>query len=905
MQTKVNIIISFLVLSAWIATGQVTPTINTDSIVRARSGGPPPELDLPSFTPASQPSGNINWDSVKISSDALEEQVDYKSVDSMFFDTKNKQVHLYGQAEVKYQSMTITAEYIMIDWNENIMMAESRPVLGKIVGKPTFEQGGQKFTANKLRYNFKTYKGIIYEAQTMQEGMNIVGEKGKFFGAGEDTTKANVIYNKNAIFSTCELDHPHFGIKSSKQKIVQDKVAVVGPCNLVIGDIPTPIWFPFGFFPLKTGQRTGLIFPQGYEYSEAWGFGLENMGWYFPMGDHWDLKLTTDVYLKGTVRVHGASSYKKRYKYTGSASASFAYLRTEVNGRPKYSPSMSIRWSHNQDSKAHPYRSLGGSINLQTSDYQRSNQTDAQSRFQSSLSSNMSYRQRFDQPFDLSASFSHSQNTNTRDVTISFPTFNFQTQNLYPFKRKIKTGGERWYERVQMRYTSEARNQFTAKDSTLFTQKTLDDAKFGVRHNVNAATSFNLLKYFTVSPSANYKEVWYFKSVEKTFDPTLTIEYDTITSPDGEVQIIADTLKYGQILNMEDFGFKPFREYNTGVSMSTKVFGTLLFKRGKLRGLRHVITPSFGFNFTPDYTNPDWGYFKTVRQSLNSDEEIRYNIFENNQLGGFGTPSAAGRQMNFNYGFGNLLEAKVFSKRDSTLKNVKLFNSISLGGNYNFAADSMQWSQVSISGNTNFFNGITSFRFGVTLDPYDFNRETGSRINQFNLDTQGKLLRVVGWNSAITTNMTVGRLRDLIKGVNTDQRVANTSRDEEDAPQQEDLLSLFENFSISHNFTVQSRYDTRSQKDTVLITTNSIASRGSINLTPNWSITVGNFGYDFQSKRITYPDFTFARDLHCWQMGVSWQPYFDTYSFYIRVKPGKLDFINIPYRKNIQDGRRF
>ena len=891
-------------LSAWIAAGQVTSPLNTDSIARARPGVPPPGQSRPPIAPAGRPSDNINWDSIKISSDALEEQVDYKSVDSMFFDTKNKQVHLFGQAEVKYQSMTITADYILIDWKENIMMAEGREVIGKTIGKPTFEQAGQKFTASKLRYNFKTYKGIIYEAQTMQEGMNVVGEKGKFFGAGEDSTKSNVIYNKNAIFSTCDLEHPHFGIRSSKQKIVQDKVAIVGPCNLVIGDIPTPIWFPFGFFPLKLGQRTGLIFPQNYEYSEAWGFGLENMGWYLPMGDHWDLKLTGDIYLKGTFRIHAESNYKKRYKYSGNASTSFAYLRTEVNGKSKYNPSMSIRWSHNQDSKAHPYRSLGGSVNLQTSDYQRSNQTDAQSQFQTSLNSNMSYRQRFDQPFDLSASFSHSQNTNTRDVTISFPTVNFQTQNLYPFKRKIKTGGERWYERVQMRYTSEARNQFTAKDSTLFTQKTLDEAKYGARHNISASTSFNLLKYFTVSPNANYKEVWYFNTVGKTFDPTLQIEYDTVTSPDGEVQIIADTTQFGKVVSMDNFGLKPFREYNTGISMSSKVFGTLLFKRGKLRGLRHVITPSFGFNFTPDYTNPDWGYFKTVRKDLNSDEELRYSIFENNKLSGFGTPSTSGRQMNFNYGFGNLLEAKVFSKRDSTLKNVKLFNSITVGGNYNFAADSMNWSQVSISGNTNFFNGITSFRFGVTLDPYDFNRVTGNRINKFNLDTQGKLLRVAGWNSTISSNMTVGRLRDLIKGVNTDQRVANEPRDEEGVRQEEDLLSLFENFSINHNFTIQRRYDTKSQKDTVLITTNSIASRGTISLTQNWNISVGNFGYDFQSKRITYPDFTFSRDLHCWQMGVSWQPYYDTYSFYIKVKPGKLDFINIPYRKNIQDSRR-
>ncbi|MEY3051216.1 MAG: hypothetical protein RLY31_1001 [Bacteroidota bacterium] len=869
-----------------------------------RIGMPPPSRQ-DSLPPLGS---TMNWDSIAISPDAITAPLDANAQDSSFFDIANKQLHLWGDATLKYQGLTIQAAYILVDWQQNVFVAEGRKVLNKLVGKPTFEQGSQQFAAHRIEYNFKTYKGVYTQAQSMQQGLNVVGEKGKFIGAGEDSTRSNIIYSKNAIFSTCDLEHPHFGIRSSKQKIVQDKVAVVGPCNLVIGDIPTPLWFPFGFFPLKQGKRTGLIFPRNYEYSEAWGFGLENLGWYFPINDHWDLSVTGDVYLKGTFRVHTRSNYRQRYKYNGSANLSLAYLRTEdATGQPRFSPSFIVNWSHNQDAKAHPYRTFGGSINLQTSDYQRSNQTDANARFQNSLNSNMSFRQRFDKPFDLSLSFNHSQNTSTRDVNISFPTFNFQTQNLYPFKRKVKTGGEKWFERIQMRYTAEARNQFTAKDSTLFSRQTLRDAKYGARHNINTSTSFTLLKYFTFSPSANYKEVWYFKSVEKALDPTVVVDTNIIVSPDGEQQVVFDTVQNGRVVTMEDVGFKPFREYNAGISMSTKIFGTLLFKRGPLRGLRHVITPTFGFNFTPDYTNPDWGYFKTVRKDLSSDEELRYNIFENNQLAGYGTPSSAGRQMNLNYGFGNLFEAKMFSRRDSTLKNVRLLNGVSVSGNYNFAADSLNFSQTNITGNTNLFNGISSFRFGLVLDPYAINPATGGRINRFHYQDTGKPVRLAGWNTTITTNITVSRLRDLINGVNTDQQVANRrpSGDSDDADAStEDFLSLFENFSISHNLTVQRRYDTKSQSDTILVSTNSIASQGSIKLTRNWYISVGNFGYDFTSRRITYPDFSFSRDLHCWEMGVSWQPFFNTYSFYIRVKPGRLDFINIPYRKGIQDGRR-
>ncbi len=884
-----------------------------DSLRLAPSNlGQPPQ---PNFGQPTQPP-SANLDSITLSPDALDDQIDYTAADSMYFDIKNKQIHLYGQAEVKFQTMTIQANYILIDWKGNTMSAEGKRLAnGEWLGKPHFTEGDQDFTTSSMRYNYKTYKGIIYDSQTKQEGMNILGQKGKFFGTGNDTTKHNIIYNKNADFTTCDLDHPHFSIRSNKQKIVQDKVAVVGPCNLIIGDIPTPLWLPFGFFPLKLGVRTGLIFPQNYEYSEAWGFGLERVGYYLPINDNMDLQLTGDIYLKGTFRLHALSNYKKRYKYSGRANLDFAYQRTEdAEGGISHEPSGSLQWSHTQDAKAHPYRNLGGSINIQTGNYQKSNRTDAAARLNSSLSSNMSFRQRFDKPFDLSASFSHSQNTNTRNVTISFPTVNFQTQNLYPFKRKVKTGGEKWFERIQMRYTSEARNQFTAKDSTLFKQSTLDSAKFGLRHNVTTSTSFNFLKFFNISPSASYKEVWYFKTQNKTFDPNLTIQMDTTWNDDSTDFIVTnDTTKFGNIVTDEMWRFKPLRQFNAGASMSTKVFGTILFKKGKLRGLRHVMTPTVGFNYTPDFTDPDWGYFKTVKKDLRNDELLRYSIYENNRISGFEQPSTGGKQMALNYGFSNLFEAKVFSKRDSTLKNVKLFNSISVNGSYNLAADSLQWSVVSIGGNTNFFNSLTSFRFGVVLDPYDFNRSTGGRVNQLNLNTNGKLLHLTSWNMSLNTNITVERLRDLIKGEDTDKKpISQSSRPEDDTEPSldnvqgpEDFLSLFENFSIRHDFTVGQRYYSKAGKDSIAITTHTISSRGSIKLTPNWNIYVGNFGYDFQSKKITYPDFSFARDLHCWEMGVSWQPQFGSYSFFIRVKPGKLDFINIPYRKGLQDSRGF
>jgi hypothetical protein len=883
--------------------------VNESVLLPANDTLPPALLkDSLSLPPATRalPGTPIDWNNVQISSDGVDDPVEYHAKDSMFFDIKNKQIHLYGDAEVKYQKLTIQADYIVIDWNESTISATGRTnSLGELVGKPKFQEGTQNFTASNMRYNFKTYKGIILDAQTKQEGMNIVGEKAKFFGTGDDTTRSNIIYNRNAIFSTCDLEHPHFGIRSNKQKIVPDKVAVVGPSNLVIGDVPTPIWFPFGFFPLKIGARTGLIFPRDYKYEAVHGFGLQGVGWYFPLSEYYDLTLTTDIYMKGSFRINGASSYRKRYKYSGRGSLTFSRLRSEVEGVSVYNPALSLNWSHNQDAKAHPYRTLGGSVNIQTNDFARNNRTDADARLNSLLSSQMSFTQRFDKPFSLSASFSHSQNTNTRDVTIRFPVVNFQTQNLFPFKRKIPGAKESWYEKIQFNYRGDAQNQVTAKDSTLFTQKTLDDAKYAIRHRMETSTSFNLLKFFTVTPRVSYNEVWYFKTLDKQFDPTLVIRDTFSINPNDptDTLFVSDTLKFGQVVEMENFGWKPYRNYSTGIGMNTRLFGTLRFYKGKLRGLRHTISPTFGFSFAPDQSNPRWGYFKTVRTSTMDTVGQVYNIFENNRIG-YETPSPGGRQMNFSYSFGNQFEAKVYSRRDSTLKNVPLLRTLNISGNYNFAADSLKWSTISVSGNTGFFNNMTTFNFSLTLDPYDFNPVTGGRINKFYLDSKGKLLRVSNWNFGFQTNLTVGRIRDLIRGINSDVRIANQRR-EENANKEQDFLSLFEDFSISHNFQVRQFYNPAIRKDTVVVSTHAINSRGNIQLTKNWGVTVGNFGYDFQAKRVTYPDFSFHRDLHCWEMGFYWQPQADAYSFYIRVKPGKLDFINIPYGKGVQQGGAF
>jgi hypothetical protein len=851
---------------------------------------------LPSFDPLAD---------IRLSKDSLDAPIEYTAEDSMVYDLKNQIIYLYGNAQVNYTTIELKAAIIEFDWNTNTVTAKGRKVLGgRTIGAPQFSDGDQQFTAREMRYNFKTKKGVIFDARTTQNNLYVLGERAKFMQTGEDSLRRDVIYSANGTFTTCDNHKPHYGVVSGKQKVIANELVVVGPSNLEIMGVPTPLWLPFGFFPMSEGRSTGLMFPRDFEYSDNWGFGLRNVGWYFPINDNLDLQLTADIYLKGSYRLRALSQYTKRYRYNGNLRFEFASLRDE-DAQANYirNQSLILQWSHNQDSKAHPSRSIGGNINIQTNNALSRNYNDAESVQRTSLGSNFNYRESFpNQPYNLAIGLTHSQNTQTRKVTVNFPTVNFRTQTLYPFKnKKGGVGGERWYEKVALTYRGEAKAQVVATDTTLFTQETLDEIEFGARHNISTNASFKALKYFNINPRVNYDEVWYFESLQKTFNSDVEILYDTLETDEGVFITPIDTI-FGSVEDTTVFGFKPLRKFEVGVSMDTKLFGTILLKNrlGPLKGLRHVVTPSVGFSFEPDYTNPRWGYFDQVQEDTRFPEELlQYSTFGAGLYSG-DRPSEVGRRMSFTYGISSFVEAKLFSKRDSSFNNVRLLRRLDINGSYNFAAEEFKFSRIRVSANSSLFKGIVSMVFSANFDPYAIDEE-GERINTLLWDRERKIARFEDARLSVTTSLTVRKLKSLFQSDKDEDSTEEAPRAPgQRAPQKEDLLSWFETFSIRHNFVLQGQSDLG--RDTFFVAANVVSLNGSVPLTKNWRMTVGSFGYDFSKKQFTFPSFSVSRDLHCWDMGFSWQPSRGTYSFYLRVDQGSVfDFINIPYQKGNQD----
>lgn len=895
----------FCFLSVTAVWGQ---TDTTERRGKVRFSGILPVSD--SLPPASD-SARVNLQNVKISKDGLDAEVAYGAEDSMWLDVQRKQVHLYGGASVQYGTMSIKAGYILLDYNLNEISAQGfGDTTGQITGLPDFKDRDQSFTADRLRYNFRSRKGIIYTARTKQEDLYVIGERAKFVGAketGQDTSARNTIYNKNAIITTCDAPHPHFGIRTRKLKVIPDKVVVTGLSVLELGGVPTPFVLPFGFYPVTKTRKAGLIIPRDFEFADREGLGIRDWGWYQPLSQNADATVKFRAYTSGSIGSTGELVYKYNYKYSGRFLLDINKRVSENEKAEKVAQrSFSLRWQHDQDGKAHPSRRFGGSIQIQTNQDQRRNRNDFQSQYNNTLASNLTYSKTFPgRPYQFNAGLTHSQNNATRIMNISLPTAAFNLQRIFPFKRKNPVGREQWYEKISFTYSSRFDNRFQAADTALFTKRTLQTARIGIQHQASTDLNFKLFKYITISPNVNYEENWSPYTVRKKWDDSpekQKIVRDTVIDKGVEtIRILEDKSRFGIDTTLRVWGFDAYRTYTAGVSAQTVLFMTKQFRKGWLRGIRHKFTPSVSTGFGPDYSRSRFfqQYIRTPRPGKR--DTLRYSIWEEAQ---YGSVSSNPREMRLSYSLSNVIEFKYFNARRDTVMKRRLFDNLVFSGDYNFTRDTLKWSTIGTGGVFRFFKGLTNLSWGVVLDPYIADAR-GNRINRFAVDHSGRLFRMTTFQLSMNTNFTIRQVLDQF-GKKFSKSTDAKPGGGKDSNKDDRLLSWVESMSIGHNMgmsrqLIPTGYGTA--RDTFLISHNDLSFSGSIPLNSKWNIGIGRVGYDFKNKTMTFPDLNITRDLHCWQLSLNWQPTYGTYIFSLNVKPGSLDFLKVPYRKNNFDAR--
>lgn len=790
----------------------------------------------------------------------LKEKVTYSATDSMLIDQVNQKAYLYNNAVVLYDGLNLKAGYIEIDFGKSMVFASGiKDSAGKMVQKPIFEQGEDKFTAEKMTYNFKTKKGKI---------IDVITQQGEGFIHGRDIKKDtnNVYYVSHGGYTTCDLPHPHFEIRAEKIKVIPNDKIVTGPAVLYIADIPTPLAIPFGYFPNKKGRASGIILPT-YGESTNLGFFLKDGGFYFGMNEYVDLALRGDIYSNGSYGAKANSNYRKRYRYNGGLSLNYSRF---IEGDKELPNAITrndffVRWNHTQDPKARPNSRFSANVNAGSSSYNKYNGNVTGDYLSNTFQSNISYSKSFaGTPFNFSANARHSQNTITKKVDISLPELALNMNRIYPFKSK-KSVGTKWYDKIGLSATANARNDINAYDTTLFTNQTLYKMRNGVRFTMPVSTSFNILKYFTFTPVINTASNIYFETIQKRYDPNVnTIFTDTIT------------------------GAKVANDFSLSAGLSTRLYGDYFFRTKRLKQIRHVATPTFSASYRPDFSESQYGYYKSVQSDALGTEQ-QYSIFQN---GIYGSPQS-GRSGLVGFNLNNSLEAKIRQATDSgnVDKKFSLLESFNIGTSYNIAAKNFNWSAIYINGRTKLFN-VLDINATASLDPYQID-SVGNRIEVYEWKN-GKPGRITSSNVSLSTNL------------RSKEGKANKPKSSEMGTQDEmDYINshpdAYVDFNVPWNLNVY--YNINYSKPGITeTTTQSVTLNGDVSLTKKWKISATS-GYDFTRKEMTLTSISVYRDLHCWEMHFNWVPFGfrQSFSIDINVKSSILKDLKLSRRKGWQD----
>lgn len=818
-----------------------------------------------------------------LSSSPFNSEVKYKAKDSIFIDVINKLVYLYGEAEVYYEKLELKAAKITLDFKISELKAEyGTDSAGKKTGIPHFTDGGQPIDADVIRYNFRSKKAKISNL-VLKEGEGVI------YGENVKKDEQDNIYVHNAKYTTCNAEHPHFYISASKLKIVPRKQIVTGPANLVIADVPTPAWVPFGFFPVRQGRKSGIMMP-GYGFSPGQGYFLRNGGYYFGISDYFDLALTGDIYTQGTWAGRLSSTYAKRYKYGGSVQ--FAYANNQfgspedVNGYSR-SRNYNIVWNHRLDPKARPNTNFSASVNYQSPQYLRYNSYNPATIVQSQVTSSINYNKVLGGGrYNLSVNGSASQNNQTKDVSIGLPQLTFDVLRFNPFKRKVAIGPKRWYEDIGFNYSFNAQNRINTKDSLLFREQTLRQMSNGAIHRAALTTQFKVFKYFSLSPQISANEYWSLTSIRKTWNrDSLRVETDTIR------------------------GFTRAADFSVSANVGTMLYGTFNINARKLRAIRHVMTINTNFSFNPDFSDAGFGTYRKIKpDTVNAKEELYSIIGHNTIVNGPGQ----GRRGQVGLDLNNNLEMKVRRYSDTGYKDekVKIFESFNIGASYNFFAEHFKLSPVTMNARTVLFKQLSILASGFTFDPYVLNDSTGLPVDKYLINepnrklarfTNGSVTLSTTLNSTLFDGKTDERdgqpMQPGVGGLQNAALMANpylTAYDLSLLTTSGDFVDFNVPWSLTLNYSYYYRKPglTRSISQTIMFS-------GDMNLTENWKIAFSS-GYDFSRKEMNLTSIDFHRQLHCWEFKLSWIPigprqYF---LFNLNVKSSILQDLKINRRRD-------
>ena len=828
--------------------------------------------------------------SLKISKDSLDAPVMYEAEDSVVVLAKEKKVILYGKTKTNYKNIELIAPHTELDQATQILTAVNRKdSLGVVVERANFTEGDNNFSSDTIRYNFKTQRGITRNTHTLQGEIHLLGEKVKRIGG--------TIYAHNGVLTTCALDEPHFGFRYNKIKLNNGRVAITGPIHPEFEKVPIPIYLPFGFFPMKQGNHSGLLPPQ-FSANEDFGLGLEGLGYYKVLNPYFDLTVRGNIYSYGGWSANITPTYRKRYRFNGQMNLSIQSTKFNFKGDPDYvkNRSFNLSWSHAVDSRARPGTSFSANVNAGSTKFNEFIPNNVNRNFQNQMGSSITYGRTFKNS-NLTISANHNQNNALRLISLNLPDIGYSVNTMYPFQGKEVIGTPSWYEKLGVAYNGTFKSQVSFYDTAFQFKQLIDTLQWGAQHNFPITLSLPpiLGGKFMISPGFSYENKWIAQKFRRTWNTALEKVDTTIVK-----------------------GFYMDHAASASLGINTALYGTYQFKNKRIVAIRHVVRPALSFSYSPSLSKSH--YYETKVDTTN--RLFRFSEFEGSLYGYYGEQNFGGASFSLD----NNLEMKVRPKQKkgkqeektadekiteenqgeekSEFQKIRLIDGYGFSTAYNFIADSFRLSSFNFYLRSTLFEKI-NITAGTTLNPYQVDSR-GFPVDKYAWEgSKFRLGRFTNGNLSMSTNFK-SKPKDEKKEEERKQREQELLSDPLIAGEMQSQLDYMRrnpaqfvdfnipwsvNLSFSVNFSERLKAD-YSGFDKEF--TSNVNFNGSFSLTPKWNFSLNGY-YDISNRNLQTFQMSIAREMHCWQLAINVTPVgqYRYFNFTISPKSGLLQNLKI------------
>ncbi|MGH8004498.1 MAG: LPS assembly protein LptD [Limisphaerales bacterium] len=724
----------------------------------------------------------------------------YYQAEEIEYQIPPNKIFLLSRAEARYQNLTLEADSMLYDGKAELLFASGFADTSRNTTKRILKDGKDEVAYDRLAYDFNTKKGKMKSSRTQLV-------EGYYRGADVSRVSEEEVFIKNGWFTTCDAEHPHYYFSSSHMKLINRNRMIARPVVLRIADIPL-MAIPFYIFPLKPGRHSGILNLRIGNFGNQ-ERGIHNIGYFFALSDYYDLTTAMDVDETGgdlTLLFRSQINYNWRYRFSGRLGGSYSRDRSIardtagnfLDSSGNFLKSRSDRWDFNFShyQTLSPTATLSGSGNfVSDKNYYPDRSLDLSTRLNRvlnpyvSLSKNLGWG-------GLSIVAQKTFNLDTDERTSSFPSVSL-TKPAKPFFSPGRGGSRAWYHSIFYGYSGNFLNYYNRVRNT--DSSTTDRKRSTANHNFSLSVPQKIF-WLTLSPNFNYTENWF---------------HIYRTNGSEAAGVSSGSFRRGS--------------GSVGISSTTNLYGTFLFRLGSLAGLRHVLTPSVSYAWIP--------------KSTRHQKEAAFV--------GVGVQTQTAQVLNFS--LSQLFQAKLQGEKGE--RKLDLFTA-TMAASYNAEANFRRWSELTTAVRTSAIPNF-SFDFSARHDFYDSLGNGLARPRLLNFSVTSSY----NWNRSFSFGPTWTPAGS--------SAAAGAGGEDNHLPV---------GFSISHTIT-------QVKQPRPVVTTQQINLNASVGLTKTWQMSYSQ-SYDLTSKASSYQEVVLTKDLHCWQGYFSWRPsgFRKGYYFTISVK---------------------